>query len=105
MFAHAGTRLAVRKAMQKLREGGVYLGPDGTMFAACSEADGSHVLYVLEDPDAEGSVADEPAAGQRRKFELFRADEKGRLFRFGRLTDWRVGDLDLTDTGQTVRVC
>jgi hypothetical protein len=104
MFSRMGTLLAVYKAMQKLREGGVYLGPDGTMFAACPEADGSHVLYILEDTEAEGGAADEPG-GQRRKFELFRADEKGRLFRYGRLTDWRVGDLDLTDTGQTVRVC
>ena len=64
----------------------------------CCDGDGACVLYVLE-------AAEEAAGVGRRKFELFKADRKGRLFRYGRATDWRVGDLDLTDTGETVRLC
>jgi hypothetical protein len=88
----------IHTSLQGLREGGVYLTPNGTTVVVCSEDDGTSVLYVLEETEAE-------SGGGRRKFELFKADQKGRLFRYGRPTDWRVRDLDLADTGETVRLC
>ena len=87
-----------------LREGGVYKTGDGTVVVVCPDDASGHVIYVLEE-----AGPTEPAGGEsgvnRRKFELFRADEQGRLYRFGRATGWRVADLDLEDTGQTVRAC
>lgn len=89
--------------MEGLREGGIYLSRDGMTVTACSEPDGSWVLYVME--ETEGEAQAESGKLLRRRFELFKADAEGRLFRYGRATDWRVADLDLIDTGQTVRVC
>ena len=90
--------------MPKLRDGGVYTTPDDVTVAVCSEVEGGYVLYVLEETEAD-EHAEHEAGKDRRKFELFKADAKGRLFRFGRPTDWRIADLELTDTGQTARVC
>ena len=90
--------------MPELRDGGVYTTPDHVTVVVCSEVGGGYVLYVLEETGTDERAARE-AGTHRRKFELFKADAKGRLFRFGRPTDWRIADLELSDTGQTVRVC
>ena len=90
--------------MPELRDGGVYTTPDDVIVAVCSEVGGGYVIYVLEETEVDEHTESEAGKG-RRKFELFKADAKGRLFRFGRPTDWRIADLDLTDTGQTVRLC
>ena len=94
--------IAVNLSMPELRNGGVYTTPDNVTVVVCSEAGGGYVLYVLEESDA---PAEKEAGERRRKFELFKADAKGRLFRFGRPTDWRIADLEITDTGQTARLC